>query len=261
MVMGSSTLIVSIAALLLVVLVACGGESKPAPSPTARSAPGELTPEQEDCLVAAIGEQAGRELFNGERSLTSDEVDAFAGCGIGVSDFGPGSELPNFDMLPEASAPAELGTVAWPPDVQESSALFGRLPSEIAGHGIIARFDRIGPNRFDTTYGEDPQTNDHVLWATVQDLAAGDFFPPGTSAGQFVALFAQGLDWEVLAAGREGDLAWVQFETTATTGGVTRDIYAMFWGNDPSSVIFGAQANEPGELIALVEAMVSAAGG
>ena len=155
--------------------------------------------------------QAGREVFSGQRPPSSDELGAFAGCGITT----PLSALQEFDMLPEASAPSGLGTVAWTYGLQESSALFARLPSEIAGHGIRARFDRSGPNRFDTTYGEDPQTHEHVLWATVQDLDEGDFFPPDTNAGQLVALFAQGFDWEVLAAGREGDLAWVQFKTTA----------------------------------------------
>ncbi len=213
----------------------------------------DIEAQQEACVVEAIGEQAGRELFSGHRQPSSEELDAFAGCGIrwpGSADYS--------DTLPEASAPAELSSVAWPHDVQESSALFGRLPSDIAGHGIRARFDRSG-DRFDTTYGEDPQTHEPVLVATVQDLAEGDFFPPDTNAGQLVAVFAQGFDWEVLSAGREGELAWVQIKTTGTDGGVTRDIYGMFWGNASNFVIFGAQADDPGELMALVEAMVSAA--
>ena len=134
--------------------------------------------------------------------------------------------------------------------------MFARLPSEIAGHGIRERFDRSGLNRFDTTYGEDPQTHEPVLVATVQDLAQGDFFPPDTNVGQFIALFAQGFDWEVLATGREGELAWVQIKTAGTDGGVTRAIYGMFWGNASNSVVFGAQADDLGDLMALVEAMV-----
>ena len=91
------------------------------------------------------------------------------------------------------------------------------------------------------------------MWATVQDLAEGGFFPPNTNAGQFVALYAMSSDWEVLAAGREGDFAWVQWQE----GG----IYVMSWGNAPSSVVFGAIANGLRQLMAFVEAMVSAAGG
>ena len=88
---------------------------------------------------------------------------------------------------------------------------------------------------------------------TVHDLTKRAFFPPDTNARQFVALYAQDADWEVLAAGREGDLAWVQWKT----GG----IYTMHWGNAPSPIVFQAMANDPGELMSLVEATISAASG
>ena len=341
MVMRSSVLIVAMAALLLVVLIACGGESKPTASPTATSAPsptssptatsapsptpsptttpapvavGEgLTSELQACLIEALGERAGREVYTGQRPPTSDEadaiagcrilkdpgaasgpaitptpaaspeltpeqeaclveaigqdwkliseqrpptsdeLDAIAGCGIGESNPAPGPLLPDLDTLPEASAPAGLGTVAWTYNFQESSAMFGRLPSEIAGHGIIARFEQSGPGIFSTTYGGDTETTGYVMVVTVHDLTKGAFFPTDTNAGQFVALYAQGADWEVLAAGREGDLAWVQWKTGP--------IYMMHWGNAPSSMVYGALANDLGELMALVEAMVSVAGG
>ena len=89
------------------------------------------------------------------------------------------------------------------------------------------------------------------MGVTVHALTKGAFFPPDANAGQFVALYAQGSDWEVVAAGREGDLAWVQWKT----GG----IYMMHWGNAPSSIVFQAMANDHRLLMALVEAMVSAA--
>ena len=314
--------------ILASIAVACGGESKPTPSPTATIAPSptpsptatiapsptpsptatpaavvvrersRLTPEQQACLAEGIGERAAREVSTGQRPPTSDELDAFNGCvitapvaveegegkgltpdqeaclveAIGedwelISDQRPptSDELdalvgcgimepkPDFDLLPEASAPAGLGTVAWPNNSQESSALFGRLPSEIAGHRIKARFEQSGLGVFSTTYEEDPETPNKVMVVTVHDLTKGDFFPTDTNAGQFVALYAKGADWEVLAAGRDGDLAWVQWKT----GG----IYMMHWGNAPSSVVFQATASDLRVLIALVEAMVSAAGG
>ena len=261
-------LIVPMAALLLVVLVACGGESKPTPSPTATSAPSPtpaptatparlvvavdegkgLTPEQEACVVEAIGERAIREVETGQRPPSSDELDALRRCGIIEPTLAQ-----QFDMLPEAPAPAGLGTVAWLRNVQESSALFERLPSEIAGRRIRARFERVGVGIISTTYGEDPETTGNVMAVTVHDLTAGAFFPPETTAGEFVALYAGGSDWEVLAAGREGDLAWVQWKTGP--------LYTMQWGNAPSSVVFQAMANDLRELMALVEAMVSAASG
>ena len=271
MVMQWSPLIITMAVLLLVVSVACGGESKATPSPTATLTPsptssptatfapsptpsptvtpelvavGEgngLTPEQEACLVEAIGERAVREAKTGQRPPTSDEVDALVGCGIM-------EPKPDFDLLPEASAPAGLGTVAWPNNVQESSALFGRLPSEIAGHKIKARIEESEPGVFGTTYEDDPEIGVSVL-----DLTKQDFFPPDTKTGQFVALYAQLPQWEVVAAGREGDLAWVEYKDD--------DIYGIIWGNAPSSIVFLAMANDLSVLMALVEAMVSAASG
>jgi len=205
-----------------------------------------LTPEQEACFVEAIGERAMREVETGQRPPSSDELDALRRCGITLAQQ---FDMLPFDMLPEAPVPAGLGTVAWPNTVQESSALFERLPSEIAGHRIAARFERVGPGVFSTAYGE--ETTGKVMAVTVHDLTAGDFFPPETTVGEFVALYANGSDWEVLAAGREGDLAWVQWKTGP--------LYTMHWGNAPSSVVFQANANDLRVLMALVEALVSAA--
>ena len=258
-----SPLIVTMAVLLLVVSVACGGESKADPSPTATSAPSPtpsptatfapspapsptVTPaavveRTRRCLVEAIGERAAREVSTGQRPPTSEELDAFNGC-VNMR-----PQL-DFDLLPEASAPAGFGTVAWPKNFQESSALFGRLPSEIAGHRISARFEQVKLGAFSTTYEDDPE-----IGVVVQDLAKGDFFPTDTKTGQYVAFYAQLPQWEVVAAGREGDLAWVQFKDD--------DIYGMIWGNAPGSIVFQVMANDLRVLMALVEAMVSAASG
>ena len=262
MVMQWSPLIVTIAALFLVVSVACGGESKADPSPTATSArparsptatfapsttpsptdtPAAVVERTRRCLAEAIGERAAREVSTGQRPPTSEELDAFNGC----VNMRPQMD---FDLLPEASAPAGLGTAAWPNKFQEGSALIGRLPSEIAGHKIKARFEEVKLGVFSTTFEDDPE-----IGVAVHDLAKGDFFGPDTKTGQYVAFYAQLPQWEVLAAGREGDLAWVQFKDD--------DTYMMHWGNAPSSIVFQAMANDLSVLIALVEAMVSAASG
>jgi len=131
--------------------------------------------------------------------------------------------------------------------------LFERLPSEFAGHRIKARFEQSKLGVFSTTYEEDPETPNSRMGVMVHDLTKGDFFPQDTNAGKFVATYAQRGEWEVLAAGREGDLAWVQWKTG--------DLYAMNWGNAPSSIVYTALANDLSVLMALVEAMVSAASG
>lgn len=98
-----------------------------------------------------------------------------------------------------------------------------------------------------------------MLVARIVDFSQEGFFPADTIAGGFLAFFAQGFDWEVLAAGREGSLGWVEIKTTGTSGGVTRDINGLLWGNTPSSVACNAQANDLGELVAVVQAMTAAA--
>ena len=224
--------------------------------------PPPLTAEEEACLINAIGEPAMREVYAGQRSPTPEELEAFAGCFAGGSDAAPSPpqmEFPDFETLPEIPAPMENSTVVWPSSVQDASALLERLPDEIAGHRLTERQGGLGDFRSDFNFGEDPETQEPVLVARILDLAQGDFFPAGTTAGELVAFFAQGFDWEVLAAGREGSLGWVQIKTYSESLGVTRDIYGLLWGNAPGSSVFNAQANNPAELAAVVQAMVSAA--
>jgi hypothetical protein len=57
---------------------------EPAAAPT-------LSPEEEACLIDAVGEEAMQELFSGQRPPTPEEIEAFAGCGPGESDSPPGS--------------------------------------------------------------------------------------------------------------------------------------------------------------------------
>ena len=153
-----SPLIATMAVLLLVVSVACGGESKPTPSPTATFAP---SPTPSPTATSAPSPTSSPAVVVRERSSLTPDQEA---------------------LLPEASAPAGLGTVAWPNNIQESSGLFGRLPSEIAGHRIRARFEQAKLGAFSTTYEDDPE-----IGVAVHDLTKGDFFPPDTNTGQFVA--------------------------------------------------------------------------
>ena len=213
-----------------------------------------LAPDEEACLIGAIGERALREVYTGQRAPTSDEVDAIAGCGIGGSNPAPGPLLPDLDTLPEASAPAGLGTVAWTYKLRESLAMFGRLPSEIAGHGIRPRFEQLGAGIFSTTYGGDTETTGNVMVVTVHDLTKGAFFPrpipTPVNSSPSMPRVQTGRCWL-----REG---WV---TSLGCSGRPAAYNMMHWGNAPSSIVFQAMANDPGELMALVEAVVSVASG
>ncbi len=226
--------------------------------------PPALSMEVEACLVEAIGEEAKQELFSG-RPPTPEEMEAFARCGVGGSGVAPNSrqmEFPDFQTLPEIEAPMHISTVSWPNGVDDALSLLERLPNEISGHRFTGSQGGLGADRpqIEFSYGEDPETQEPAFEVRVMDLSQGDFFPAGTTAGDFVAMFAQGIDWEVLAAGREGSLGWVQIKTTVSgTSHVAQDVYVLVWGNAPSLLTFSVQANDPEKLEAVVQAMVSAA--
>jgi len=152
-----------------------------------------------------------------------------------------------------------IGTVRWPSGPQDASALLEKLPDEISGHRLTEPQGGVGDFRSDYNFGEDPETREPALVARVVDFTQEGFFPADTTAGNFLAFFSQGFDWEVLAAGREGSLGWVQIKTFSESLGVTRDVYGVLWGNAPSSLVFNAQADNPAELVAVVQAMVAAA--
>lgn len=104
--------------------------------------PPPLTTEEEACLIDAIGEPAMREVYGGQRSPNSVELEAFADCNVGGSDavqIQLQMEFPDFELLPEVSVPMEIGTVVWPTSPQDASALLERLPDEISGHKLTER--------------------------------------------------------------------------------------------------------------------------
>ena len=66
----------------------------PLPMPGEGGGPPQLTPEQEDCVIEAIGETAHNELFTGQRPPTMQEIQKIEECGVPVgpsSDAGPGT--------------------------------------------------------------------------------------------------------------------------------------------------------------------------
>ena len=221
-----------------------------------------LTAEQEACLIDAIGETATQEVYGLVRSPTPEEIEAFSVCYDGAPDSVrslPEMDFPDFESLPEIGAPLEISSVAWPSSAQDAWELLERLPDEISGHKLTERDGGPGADRSIVSYRKIPEIQEPALMAQVMDLTQGNFSPAGTTAGDFVALFAQGFDREVLAAGREGSFGWVHIKTTGTSSSVAQDFYSVIWGNAPSSVVFNAQVNDPMELAALVQAMVAAA--
>ena len=224
--------------------------------------PPPITAEVEACLIDAIGEEAMQEVYSGQRAPTTEETEAFIGCQVVGSDVAPSSpqiEFPDFESLPEIGAPMEVGTVVWSISIQDAAALLERLPDQISGHLRAESQGQQDGSQKEIGFGRDLETQQPILAARVQDLAENDAFPADATAADFVASFAEGVDWEVVAVGREGRLGWAHIKTTDTSQGVTRDVYGMIWGDDTSSLVFSAKGNDPAGLTEVVRAMVSAA--
>ena len=127
-----------------------------------------LTPEQEACLVEAIGELAVREAKTGQRPPTSDEVDALVGCGII-------EPKPDFDSLPEAAALADLALSPGPAISGRARLCSGKLPSENRWTQDQSTVRAKWPRRF-LNHIREP--NKVYMGVTVHDLTKGPSFRP-----------------------------------------------------------------------------------
>lgn len=170
---------------------------------------------------------------------------------------------PDLQRFPTARAPNELGTVTLPDTPSAIEALFGRLPSEIAGHVRSPQFDRMFPERPSAGYGEDsriPGIRTPLVWIQAIDMSRGDFFPTHWTGGQVVAFMAEQRQ-EVKEAGRDGNLIWMHQEKRQDTVGSPErlTVYGTLWGRVDSRWIFSIQANARENREALLAAFVGAA--
>jgi hypothetical protein len=69
---------------LLDLITKCG----PIPGRDEGSGPPDLTPEQQNCVMEAIGETGFSELFGGQRPPTQEDLQKMEACGLPI---GPGS--------------------------------------------------------------------------------------------------------------------------------------------------------------------------
>jgi hypothetical protein len=155
--------------------------------------------------------------------------------------------LPDLQGFPTAPAPSELATLALPDNFTEVTALFKRLPPEIAGHARSPQFDRIAPDRSIVGYGEMRigMARNHFIGIQAIDLTKGDFFPINWKAGHVVVMMA-GRGEGMEEFGRDGDLFWV------------RQRFGLIWGRIDSPWMFSVQADTPESRDALHAAFVAA---
>lgn len=168
--------------------------------------------------------------------------------------------------LPEAEAPFGLATVALPADEAAVTACFEALPTTIDGAPQSAWI--LAADRIQVPYGEADPALGHLVVLAAISLAASDFFPPGFTPGDYVAMALATDEDGVATGGRDGDLVWVQAEVTVAAGGerpgtpeASRVMFTLTWGEVDGGWMFTAAADSPEHLEALVVAFVAAAGG
>ncbi len=169
---------------------------------------------------------------------------------------------PDLQGFPASTAPNELATVALPNNFSDVTALFDRLPPEVADHTRSPQFDRISPERSTVGYGEERRiagTKSPLLRIQAIDVARGDFFPPNWTGGHVIASMVRGR--EAQDAGRDGDLFWIRNETFEQTAGSAERfaVYGMLWGRVDSPWMFSIQADDRENRDALLAAFVTAA--
>lgn len=168
--------------------------------------------------------------------------------------------------VPEAAAPHGLARIEWPSDAAGIEALFGRLPTRVANEARTGTPTEERAGRFVVAYGNDRSGLGPPLIIQAVDVSTGDFWPADWTADRVVHALAGGADWTVEAVGRDGDLVWIRWRTTAAIAGersgtpeVGRTVYTLNWGRVGEPWLFGAAADTPERLDALVTAFVAAA--
>ena len=177
----------------------------------------------------------------------------------------PGA-MASVEDVPQRAAPAGLGAVALPVDESGIAALFERLPATIAGEERAE--DAVGgdDDRLVVAYGADFAGLGPPLAIQAIDLTSGDFWPADWTAELVVLALASGADWSVDGVGRDGDLVWIRWQTVASiaddrtsTPAVSRTLYSVNWGRIGEPWLFGAAADTPERLDAVIAAFVNAA--
>ena len=168
---------------------------------------------------------------------------------------------PDPQSLPETLAPGDLGAVTLPGDADGIVAVFGQLPSQVAGQPRSTSSLQRGPSAYDASYGEAEATDCSPLRLQARDVSTGEFYPKNWTAEVFISWWTIGADWEVEEAGRADDLFWVRWYTFCSSepSSVVFPIFSLIWGQAGSRWIFTAQADTPEELDALIAAFVTAA--
>lgn len=146
--------------------------------------------------------------------------------------------------------PGDLVQLAFPSTVGEIEALLAQIAEALSDDPSAQLVRGVDEYALSWRNGE--------LSLSVRDVSTGSFFPVGSTAGDIVLLFASGADWEVLAAGQDGVLAWVEWKTVGTElSGDPYDTYALTWGEQQSPWLFMAAGRDRAGMAVAVGALIS----
>lgn len=176
-----------------------------------------------------------------------------------------GEATPPVPALPDEPAPYELGDAILPADREAVLALFATLPGEL--DGAAARPLEDAPDRVIAAWGEiDPGLGSPPLRLIAMSLAGSDFFPPGFTAGDYIALGCDSGGSEVIGCGQDGQLAWLQVQTTVGIAGekpgtpdVVVPLHTLTWGTVDGRWLYSAAATTPEGVAAIVTAFLDVA--
>ncbi len=167
--------------------------------------------------------------------------------------------------LPAAAAPFGLGEVALPDDEGGVWDLFAALPETVIGQEAQPMEDL--EDRIIASWGTPDAMFGPPLTLQALSFADGDFFPEDFTAEAFVTMSAGTGGSQMTAVGRDGDLVWMQTETTAgfaeddpATPEATMTLYTLSWGEAESGWLYSATATTPEGLEGVAIAFVETAG-
>lgn len=168
---------------------------------------------------------------------------------------------PDPTSLPEVPAPFGIEADHLPASREAIETRFAHLPETIAGERQQPWV--VGSDRIQVFWG-DADDLGHPMQLGAIAFAEGDFFPPGFTAGDYVAMSLGTDEFAHMTGGRDGDVAWLLAEISIGVSGerpgtpaAQRTMSTLAWGVVDGGWVFTAMADTPERLEALVVAFVT----
>ncbi len=94
---------------------------------------------------------------------------------------------------------------------------------------------------------------------SARDLSAAGFLGADSTGGDAIATLATGAAGEVVTAGRDGQLAWVEWRTLRVSASGDRESgYAVAWGAADGPWLYTASADVRDDLLSAVGSFLAA---